>query len=73
MMTFARCWCHYTSGQDESTSLSFYTQESTNLVFTNQEDEEDIYPLTTREIAEAQRHNHTLNAMADRHGCTTVS
>ncbi len=56
MMTVAQCWCHYISGQEESTSPSAYTQESMNLVFANQDDEEAIYPLTTREIAEAQKH-----------------
>ena len=59
MMAFALCWCHYTPGQEESTSPSAYTQESMNLVFANQDDEDDIYPLTTREIAEAQ--SETLN------------
>ena len=42
MMTFSQCWCHFTSGQEESTSPSTYTQESTNLVFANPENEEDI-------------------------------
>jgi hypothetical protein len=42
-----------------------------NLVFANQDDEEAIYPLTTREIAEAQKHNLTLNTMADKYGYTT--
>jgi hypothetical protein len=71
MMTFAQCWCHYTSGQEESTSPSAYTQESMNLVFANQEVEDAIYPLTTREIAEAQNHDPTLNTMADKYGYTT--
>jgi hypothetical protein len=71
MMTFAQCWCHYISDQEESTSLSTYMQESMNLVFANQAYEEAIYPLRTREIAEAQKHNHTLNTMADKHGSTT--
>jgi hypothetical protein len=71
MMTFAQCWCHYTSGQEERTSLSAYTQESMNLVFANQEDEEAMYPLTTREKAEAQKHDLTLNTMADKYGYTT--
>jgi hypothetical protein len=71
MMTFAQCWYHYTSGQEESSSSSAYTREYMNLVFANQDDEEVIYPLTTREIAEAQNHDHTLNTMADKHGCTT--
>ena len=46
MMTFAQCWCQFTSGQEESTSLSTYTQESMNLVFANQDDEDAIYSLT---------------------------
>ena len=35
------------------------------------DDEDTIYPLTTREIAEAQKHNIELNTMADKHGYTT--
>ena len=70
-MTFAQCWCHYTSSQEESTSPSAYTQESMNLVFANQDDEEAIYPLTTWEIAEAQKHDIELNTMTDKHGYTT--
>jgi hypothetical protein len=54
MMTFAQYWFHFTSGQEESTSPSARTQESMNLVFANQDDEDAIYPLTTREIEEAQ-------------------
>ncbi len=53
MMTLAQCWCHNTSSQDESTSPFAHTEESMNLVFANQDDEETIYPLITREIAEA--------------------
>jgi hypothetical protein len=40
MMTFAQCWYHYTSGQEESTSPSPYTQKSMNLVFANQYNEQ---------------------------------
>ena len=57
MMTFAQCWCHHTSGQEESTLPSAFTQEPMNLVFANQDDEDAIYPLTMREIAEAQKHD----------------
>ena len=71
MMTFAQCWCHYTSGQEESTSSSASTKESINLVFANQDDEEAIYPLTTREIAEVQKHDNELNNMTDEHGYIT--
>jgi hypothetical protein len=71
MMTFAQSWCHYTSGQDESTSLSAHTQEYMNLVIANWDDEDAIYPLKTREITEAQTHNLTLNTMTNKHGYTT--
>ena len=36
-----------------------------NLVFATQDDEDAIYLLTTREIAEAQKHNVELNTMTD--------
>jgi hypothetical protein len=42
-----------------------------NLVFANQEDEYAIYPLTTREIAEAQKHDIALNTTTDKYGYTT--
>ena len=42
-----------------------------NLVFANQDGEEAIYPLTTREIAGAQKHDLTLNTMTDKDGYTT--
>jgi hypothetical protein len=42
-----------------------------NLVFANQDDEDAIYPLTTREIAEAQQHNIELNKATDKDGYTT--
>ena len=71
MMTFAQCWCHYTSGQEESTSPSAYTRESMNLVFATQDDENATYPLTMREIAEAQKHDRELNTMSDKYGYTT--
>ena len=72
MMTSTQFWCHYTSGQDESTSPSAYTQESMNIV-ANQDDEQAIYPLTTREIAEAQKHDIELNTMTDKYAVTPNS
>ena len=68
---FAQCWCQYTSGQEESISPSAYMQKSMNLVFANQDDEETIYPLTTKEIAEAQKHNFELNTRTDKYGYAT--
>ena len=32
-----------------------------NLVFANRDNEEAIYPLTTQEIAEAQKHDPDLD------------
>ena len=71
MMTFVKCWYRCTSDQEESSSWLAYTQESMNLVFANQDDEDAIYPLTTREIAEAQKHNIELNTMTDKDVYTT--
>jgi hypothetical protein len=56
---------------EESTSTSAHTQESMNLAFANQDDEDVIYPLTTREIAEAQKHDIELNTMTDKYSYTT--
>jgi hypothetical protein len=42
-----------------------------NLVFANQDDEDAINPLTTREIAEAQKHDLECNTMTDKYGYTT--
>jgi hypothetical protein len=42
-----------------------------NLVFANQDDEDAIYPLATREIAEAQKYDIELNSMIDKYGYTT--
>ena len=57
--------------QEQGTSPSAYMQESMNLGFANQEDERAIYPLTLREIAEAQKHDIEMNIMTDKYGYTT--
>jgi len=41
------------------------------MVFANQDDEDAIYLLTTRDIAEAQKKNLELNTMTDKYGHTT--
>ena len=71
MMTFAQCWCHYTSSHDKSASPSADTQESMNLVFANRDDEEAIYPITTREIVEAQKHDPDLDTSTGKGDYTT--
>jgi hypothetical protein len=39
-----------------------------NLVFANQNEEDSIYPLATREIVEAQEHDPDLKIQADKEG-----
>jgi hypothetical protein len=51
-MTFSKCWCKYKQTQNNSTNKHNY---SMNNVFANGSEEEEIYPLTVKEIAEAQR------------------
>ena len=51
--------------------ITIRIHESMNLVFANQDDEDAIYPLTTRDIAEAQKHDIELNTMTDKYGYTT--
>ena len=43
-----------------------------NLVFANQNEEDSIYPLTTREIAEAQEHDADLETQAEKEGYSTL-
>ena len=69
-MTFAQCWCYHNSTQEHNETAG-NIKESMNQVFANQIEEDSIYPLTTREIAEAQEHNPQLKTQADKEGDTT--
>ncbi len=51
-MTFSKCWCEYNEAHDNSTDKHNY---SMNNVFANRSKEEEIYPLTVKEIAKAQK------------------
>eukprot|EP00804_Cyclotella_cryptica_P028760 CCRYP_018726-RA/>CCRYP_018726-RA protein AED:0.53 eAED:0.19 QI:0/-1/0/1/-1/1/1/0/384 len=57
-MTFAQCWCRHNMTQPESSLAT--TEETMSQVFANQNEEDSIYPLTTREIAEAQQEDDSL-------------
>ena len=48
-----------------------YTKDSMNLMFASQIKDNSIYPLTTREIAEAQQQENDLNNEADKEGFST--
>ncbi len=54
-MMFTKCWCHYTmhAPPEESTAH----QHQINMVFANHSKEDVIYPLTVKEIAQAQEDN----------------
>eukprot|EP00804_Cyclotella_cryptica_P030711 CCRYP_009130-RA/>CCRYP_009130-RA protein AED:0.41 eAED:0.41 QI:0/0/0/1/0/0/3/0/317 len=57
-MTFAQCRCYHETAQPKSSLAT--TEESMNPVFANGNEEDSIYPLMTREIAEAQQEHKSL-------------
>eukprot|EP00804_Cyclotella_cryptica_P010649 CCRYP_005464-RA/>CCRYP_005464-RA protein AED:0.15 eAED:0.23 QI:0/0/0/1/0/0/5/0/569 len=65
-MTFTKCWCHYTMQEESAIDTSAY-QEEMNLVFANHSKEDVIYPLTVREIAEAQKIDASLKTLKDQY------
>ena len=69
-MTFAQCWCYHNSIQQHEASTA-NSKESMNLVFANRNEEDAIYPLTTREIAEAQQQENDLKTQAEKEGYST--
>ena len=60
-MTFSKCWCKYKLTHDNSTTKHNY---SMNSVFANRSEEEEIFPLTVKEIAEAQGLDKLFKATA---------
>ena len=60
-MTVSKCWCEYNETHDNSTTKHNY---SMNNVFANRSNEEEIYPLTIKEIAEAQKLDKQFKATA---------
>ena len=60
-MTFSKCWCKYELTHNNSTNKHNY---SMNSVFANRSEEEEIFPLTVKEIAEAQGLDKLFKATA---------
>ena len=56
-MLLTKNWCELDQPQTRST---INHSEIMNHVFANRSDEEEIYPLTVKEIAEAQKYDKTL-------------
>ena len=56
---FKKCWCHYT--MHAFTEERTYThQHQRNMVFTNRSEDDVIYPLTVKEIAQARKDEAVL-------------
>jgi len=62
-MTFSKRWCEYNHSHNNSTNKHSY---SMNHVFANRSDEEEIYPLTVKEIVEAQKSDRHFKATVQR-------
>jgi hypothetical protein len=68
-MMFTKCWCHCT--MHALTEESPYPhQHQMNMVFANYSKEDMIYPLTGKEIAQAQEDNTALKKLGKTRGCT---
>ena len=71
-MTITKCWCHYTI--QAPTEESTYThQHQINMVFTNHSKKDIIYPLTVKEIAQAQKDDAVLKKLISRQISITLS
>ncbi len=69
-MPFAQCWCYHSSTQQHEASI-VNSKESMNLMFANHNEKDAIYPLTTRDIAEAQQQDSDLKTQAEKEGYST--
>ena len=61
-MTFTQCWCYYAS--HTTTQQPSIRQASMNLVFANRSEEDVMYPLTVKEITEAQETDPNIHKLA---------
>ena len=62
-MTFMYFWCHYTMHAPTDKSVITH-QHQMNMVFTNHSEEDVIYPLTVKEIAQTQEDNLVLKKLS---------
>ena len=59
-MTFTKCWCAVEYSHNNSISNH---EDSITQVFANCGDEKEIYPLTVKEIAEAQKKDKAMKQL----------
>ena len=55
-MNLTKCWCKIDAPQPSTTKQD----ESINIMFANCSEEDEIYPLTVKEIAEEQKSDTSL-------------
>ncbi len=60
-MTVLKKWCELDIDSDNLDSYT-YEHDDWNLVFAHHKEEEEVYPLTLTEIADAQRKDQVLKA-----------
>ena len=70
-MMFTKCWWYYTK-QQESVENNSAHQDQMSLVFANHSDEEVMYPLTVRKVAQAQKLDASLKKQKDMYSSTWV-
>jgi hypothetical protein len=70
-MTFTQCWCHYTETAEETGASQANYSETMNFVFANRSEDDSVYPLTTREIADSQANDAQLVKLTTEEGYTT--
>jgi hypothetical protein len=60
-MTFTKCWCALNQNTQESKKQHV---QSMNHVFANHSKDEEIFPITVKEIAEVQKNDKMLKTLA---------
>jgi hypothetical protein len=70
-MTSTQCWCHYTETAKETGASQANYSEAMKFVFDNHSEDNSIYPLKTREIAESQANDTQLVKLTTEDGYIT--
>ena len=69
-MTFTQCWCPQ---EEESKEIDASAhQDQMNLVFANHSNKDAVYPLTVREIAQAQKLDASIEQHKDQYSTQLV-
>ena len=69
-MTFTKRWCRLDTGAHNYSATQH--MESMNHVFANRSDDEEIFPITVKEIAEAQKKDKTILNLCNKEKLQTL-